>query len=547
MDILDYRHRLIEQLLADYRQLEQLSDPAEQLPVQQRITRLLSELKAIEQSMKRTGQQFTAYHRVMDEHDPDSASQHHRFVWHRYTRNQPLEQLFTTDQLSELIAKVGYAEANDARSRLRSRGEALLGNMDRWITQLQPLAESQTLLSWRNPFSQWLPELFLFRLEQYLKANHGRQPLVDYTMEQMSWAADYASGQPPHVNQDCLALFEHDSVVDAWVAKERERLLPEDSPGAQSWPQQRLRRLIDHRFYQPAGKALWEYVKQHALEFDQYPQRYQSLDAEAELNRQLAVNSLTANLARIGVDPRPDTPGNVNQLAHPPKAVRPQFQNENGEPYRNTQILCWRYHPEKEKELGNMALDGALFGLFTVALMYTDDNGYPTLQKPDFLQKGDHDQCLQVDPVTGNVLLLERTQAKRPQQPVEQDPMVATWYSYDEADHLAFMKQAVGLVSQRTPTQETWKTEALANLGLDADTFFNHDCGEVDLASFFELTEGYYYGFMMLPLGYGSMAIKAIHTLPFQSSQTPVAPVPGFLNTLRPCVFPAICASTPMN
>ncbi|MEX2367684.1 MAG: hypothetical protein WD601_13870, partial [Pseudohongiellaceae bacterium] len=109
------------------------------------------------------------------------------------------------------------------------------------------------------------------------------------------------------------------------------------------------------------------------------------------------------------------------------------------------------------------------------------------------------------------------------------DPLTQTWTSYAEVDHLAQMTQAVRNVSSDvTLTAETLHKWDLSGLGMipGADAIIKSaKLDTFKVTGFFELIEGYTYGFMMLPLGYGSMSVQALNTLTKKEVQGEEHPV----------------------
>jgi len=511
MKPLDYRHRLMEQALRHYRALETTTDPAQRREHDRRLEALLREIRTIENSRVSVGRQFTAYHREQRQSDPDQPEHEHDYLYKRYLRDDEHLRVFDRHELERLIGGLGYAEQSSQLRRQRHRRATLLHRLDALMAKLELLDDNTTALHFRNPFAEWSRNLFRYRVEDNLRAKSWRSSLAEYVAEQDQWAQEYAEGGEPHYNLDCLPLFQYDDIVDEWVELERKRLASSSEHSTPFRPR-RLAELVECRFCQSDGRKLWDYVQRIADDVDRFGHTLEQLEGDVEHHRQLSVGSRAANFARHHLDDNRSSV--VNALQAPPATVRPQFVGANGRPCRNTQVLCWRYHPQRPDQLGNMALDSHVHGLYTVALLYLDDDGYPTLQKPDFLQKREHDVRLQVNPENGNVLLLERSTGKRPDTPQVQDPLTATWHSYAAPDHLAMMRQAVQAVTDNdTLDEDTLFRASLDKLGMTEDGRLGADLCDVDLAGFFELTAGYTYGFMPLPLGYGSLSIQAVHTL----------------------------------
>ncbi|MEX2367683.1 MAG: hypothetical protein WD601_13865 [Pseudohongiellaceae bacterium] len=367
MDMLTYRHHLIAELLGLYREVDQTpsDDPDRRLALHQRIDRCLRDLSWIENELTKIGAEFS----WQPEDQPASGETNLTFIRHAH------ETPFNKATLARLMEQSGLGEAQ--RERQRSSGR-WWGYRQRLLTKLvdmEPLTRHRTTLDDNNPFFWWhdhvLRHLFIQPHGEHYSSvqtyiDHINTHLNDYlTQAQPSGAA------LPNV----LPLYEHDDLIDRWVAWERQRL--EQQGGAAA--NESLAQLIESRFCQNAGKALWLQMNANAEALDNTADYLSQLDERDRVYRNPTL--ATGRLAE-------EDTGSINVQGVRPRAVRPRFINpDTDQPYRNTQVLCWRYNPSEPDELGNMRLDDQLSHLYTVGILYLDDEGYPTPLKPAFLQK----------------------------------------------------------------------------------------------------------------------------------------------------------------
>lgn len=310
-----------------------------------------------------------------------------------------------------------------------------------------------------------------------------------------------------------LPLYQHEELLDAWLKVEQGRIRGGEYQGYTDSRRQ-PESFVDGRFAEQAAGRAWQALKHWAQAHDQVQQ------AEADttyLKRQLGA-PLNASMRAEGND--------LVTIQTPAATCTPRFLDPDGQPYAHTQVLCWRYRREDTNKLGRFELDYLSPNLMTVGLLYTDHDGRPTLNKPDFLSNRDHQIQLQVDPENGHLLLLESSKASRPKNMVPGDPLTANWFSYGLPEHYQNINAAIAAFPNGKPIQAPEKLRNLnfSQVGLPIAPRLTETLTGRDVTGLYELTSGYHYGFMLLPLGFGSVAIKNLAQLPDQTrGDQPVA------------------------
>lgn len=305
-----------------------------------------------------------------------------------------------------------------------------------------------------------------------------------------------------------LPLYEYDDMLTRWVQLERASIPLWDV----KLTDQAYQAFLNSHFCQQAAKKAWQQLKRLA--------RFEQDRDQARLTATQGAHFEADQILYTGRH-NPENTQSTNTTVAPLTTVLPQFVDEDGNPYANTQVLCWRYQKSNSQKLGRMDIDKLMPNLTTIGLLYTDYNGKPTLVKPSFLTKAEHSIHLQVNPATGGVLLLEHSKASKPEGFVEDDPLTANWFSYGLSEHLQNMNQAINHLPGTTAIEnkQAFETLALNEIGLKQSGCLFEDITASDITGFYELAADYHYGFMVLPLGFGSMAIDNIAELPSQTNQ----------------------------
>jgi len=496
MELLNYRQYLLEQLLAQYQQYDTAPEKDTRL-INAGINKLLGDLKQIDRNLNKYSREYTLHHR---EKSPEKSEQ--LLSNYRYLYGSSANTPFKTDTVSSLVGKIGFesakADLNSHHQKYANAQKQLL----KAYNKVQPFVEQSLALSPMNPFQYVLG----FMLETLISRRHYVvTDLIDTSEQQLE---KFLASGTQHISLSCpIPLFAHDDILEQWLAHEEKQLTKRWHSERSS---QQVKTAIANRFYQKEWLSFWALLKKHAPTLDLYESTNDYLQDERDQQKTLSQNPY----AHFAQHYKPSNES-ANTLKVPHTAVRPRFTDEQGNPYANTQVLCWRYNPKWPDKLARMDIDRDMSRLYTVGIMYTDADGYATIQKPDFLQNPKHSFSLQVEEDTGNVLLLERTKESPPENLKVEDPLTGVWHSYQGEDNLVHQSQTIAAVSDNKElTAQNWLKAPLEKLGLNTPGRLTHDLTVNDASWFFELPVGYDFGFMVLPLGYGSLSIKALHTLP---------------------------------
>lgn len=344
-------------------------------------------------------------------------------------------------------------------------------------------------------------------------ANRGYASPLAFIEAQEEAAARYAEQGDASGLILSLPLYQHEELMDAWLKVEQGRIRGGEYLGYSN-SQRQPESFVDGRFAEQAAGRAWQALKHWAQAHDQAQQ------AEADtayLKRQLGA-PLNASMRAEGND--------LVTIQTPAATCTPRFLDPDGRPYAHTQVLCWRYRREDTNKLGRFELDYLSPNLMTVGLLYTDHDGRPTLNKPDFLSNRDHQIQLQVDPENGHLLLLESSKAARPEKMVPGDPLTANWFSYGLPEHYRNINAAIAAFpnGKPIPAPEKLRNLNFSQVGLPIAPRLTETLTGRDVTGLYELTSGYHYGFMLLPLGFGSVAIRNLAQLPDQArGDQPVA------------------------
>lgn len=360
---------------------------------------------------------------------------------------------------------------------------------------------------------------------------YGYESLREFVDKQNEIAAAYTDQGVLDGLITPLPLYQNQKAVEAWVQIEQSAQEFSDSPpnlvirfhpdGTNRSQQD----FIASGFAQKAALRLWRQICRLA--------KYEDMRNQLQATSNLFSFNGEQNPLLPGRH-MPDSEGCTNLLIETPASAIPRFVDENGDAYANTQVLCWRYRKGDSSKLSPLLLDQISQNLTSIGLLFTDSDGRPTMVKPDFLLKPEHRLELQVrpigneqaaagsnpqaDPQTADVLLLETSTGDKPEGFISNDPLLANWFSYGLPEHQANINNAIGLVGDKQVLQVTdlESQRKLENLGIDKNKegTLSEVLSATSLTGLYALTEGYEYGFMVLPLGHGSLAIKDIVSLP---------------------------------
>ncbi|MCH8532602.1 MAG: hypothetical protein LAT65_17255 [Saccharospirillum sp.] len=494
MDAIKFRQFLIDQLRLEYKRLDSQSDPLLKDAIQTHIDLILHQLDVLDRGKFHAGAQFTAENQA-----PASSN---------------ARPHFSDATVRRIMAEFGYAESRDKLDKYRRYFNEIERRARQYCDHIDRLLQNRFELDTNNPYRQWgglyssVRMLFL-----HSQSGLGRATTIDEELNQ--WEARafaYMDGRQSSIHGAALLpLFQNADLIQNLVELEQSRL-----PELEARQQRRLAPMIDQRFGQENGLALWELLQENAYTLQNFQQEENRLSYLTEATRRVRVSSDSTPLM-LGRHPLNSVESTQTVLS-PATLVNPRFQDEDGNPLKNTQILCWRYHKDRPEELADMRVDRQVSELFTVGILYTDENGDPTLFKPAFMANEHNDIIAQVDPDTGDFLLLERhTGHERPDSAELNDPLKQTWFSWDNTDHAALLEKVVGQLGDTghlDPLSYVRGDGDLMHQGMTAAGRISSRLTATPLSGYLELTAGYDYGFMAMPLGYGSLSIKALHTLP---------------------------------
>ncbi|MEJ2046444.1 MAG: hypothetical protein P8X89_24595, partial [Reinekea sp.] len=483
--------------------------------IQHSIDGLMDDYRRIDKSLKKFADDYTLFHRnqwhrttdtiAQGSAEPNEAEQlldHFRYL---YKGNK--DQQFSSQEISALIGKLGYMEAQKKLHRQNWRYRLVQNQLRAAYEKAAPYVQQSLYLDPQNP----LRMISGYRFGNLIEYRTESVVEIVRRIEQET-ETFLGSAQKRAFLSSPILLMANDPLVDQWLEFERQKATQERLAHPNYYDlAENVKQAIAHRFYQKEWLAFWALLKKHAEFLDSYNDIEQNLKYELVHARRLE----RPTILHFAAHEYPGNSTNINQVPQP--AIQPRFTDEQGRPYANTQILCWRYS-RRTNTLGRMDIDRITGTGYTVGILYTDANGYPTLHKPDFLQKKQHEISLQVEEDTGNVLLLERSHDTKKDdtgKPISNDPLTGRWRSYTGEDNLLHLADTIHSISDNpTLNADNWQSAPLSELGFDTPGAIYHDVTEHDLSGFFELPVGYEFGFMVLPLGYGSVSIQSIHTLP---------------------------------
>ncbi|WP_028670482.1 hypothetical protein [Saccharospirillum impatiens] len=552
---LDQRHHVIERLLAIYPQLERAT-PEQRLRLTAERDRLERLLDRFDQGLVKVGQGLTTdvnarklvnelnrlnrdLHALKDADEPAVAAGLESLIssledalfaledgWEKQPRHNnpphyqrhnpyPMGRPATDDSLR--LPEPGSSTLNDqqidqllgtllgAEQAQRvyqsvdyfSRAVARLGefiDQSRWSTILHPA----------NPFRVQYGAIDDLRRHY---ANRGYDTPLEFITAQEEAAARYAENGDASGLVLSLPLYEHERELDAWIKVEQGRIGDGGYQGYADSRRDPSDGFVTSRFAAEAAGRAWRALKQWAESLAHTHQ----IDADVAYLKRSLGSPLNAS--------RREQANDLVTIQAPAAACAPRFVDADGKPYAHSQVLCWRYRREDTDKLGRFQLDYLTPNLMTVGLLYTDHDGRPTLNKPDFLSNRDHHIQLQVDPENGHLLLLERSKASRPQKLVPGDPLTANWFSYGLSEHFRNINAAIAAFPNGKPIRAPQNLQNLnfSQVGLPIAPRLTETLTGTDTTGLFELTAGYQYGFMLLPLGFGSVAIKNLAELPEQT------------------------------
>jgi len=500
LDTYEYRNYLYRALLDLQSQYEAVpyENSYQRRRLEERIDRLVDELSTLERVHERTVAQF-----VQDRNNPDRSLIQRRpaFDYEGFRRN--------IDALAECGADELETEHmpkwRELTSKLKQRLDALKQELA--FSNFDALEDS-------NPFRA-LPRS-LEAVHRLLTQNpaslnfHKIEPFIERAERECD---NYLSGDRALAQMHCiLPVFYEADLVEQWAEIES-NLAGEGYLNPKAT-------LAEKAFFKSEAIRVWGTLKAEAKQLDQLADTLR--DA---FRYKFDVVGPMSDVARHTWH---DLDRSTNLFRRMIQPVRPQFVDENGEPYRNTQVLCWRYHPQKENALGRTELDHELGRLFTVGILYLDSDGYPTPRKPDFITQGKsehgHELRAEVDPETGHFMLLEKSLARWTADrkvPYIDDPLTGNWISYEYPDHTANMKQVLDNVEATTDLRRgelDWPVNLFKNSHLSGEKTLKAELHKKDVSGYFDLMGGYSYGFMVLPLGYGSLSIQDLASLPTRAT-----------------------------
>ncbi|GGX59529.1 hypothetical protein [Saccharospirillum salsuginis] len=500
LDTYEYRNYLYRALLDLQSQYEAVpfEKSYQRRRLEERIDRLVDELSTLERVHERTVTQF-----VRDRSNPDRSPIQRRpaFDYDGFRRNiEALAECGADDLETEHMPKW-----RELTSKLKKRLDDLKQELA--FSNLDALEDS-------NPFRA-LPRS-LEAVHRLLTQNpaslnfHKIEPFIERVERECE---EYLSGDRPLARMHCImpVFFEAD-YVEQWVELEL-NLAGEGYLNPKAT-------LAQKAFFKSDVILFWGQLKADAQELDQL--------ADTLRDAFRYKYDVVGPMSYVARHTRHDPSRSTNLFQRMIQPVRPRFVDENGEPYRNTQVLCWRYHPQKDNALGRTELDHELGRLFTVGILYLDSDGYPTPRKPDFITQGKsehgHELRAEVDPETGHFMLLEKSLARWTADrkvPYIDDPLTGNWISYEYPDHTANMKQVLDNVDATTDQRRgelDWPPNLFKNSHLSGEKTLKAELHKKDVSGYFDLMGGYSYGFMVLPLGYGSLSIQDLASLPTRAT-----------------------------
>lgn len=313
----------------------------------------------------------------------------------------------------------------------------------------------------------------------------------------------------------CLALSESDEIFEHWHAVEKQRVLSQES---ESYPYrlEEYKALVNANFHREAVRGYYKYLVENCQAIDEDIARYRVEKERFDYAEALHDYGFDRNVERelrdfsraYGSDER-----NRNAVVEQVNSVVPTFKITDTAGSQtllsDCQVLVWQYEKGSDSQLAPFELADSALGMQPVMVLYSGKMGQASFQKPGFLFESGVDCSLQYCPDSQSLMLAESYDGSAETDLEKFNPFVATHNAFDDSERYKIGEQLAQITGSDFDLDSPADVSSFSeqDITLQGDNVLEVDLCASGLSGHTMLQVNRTYGFMVLPLGFGSLHI----------------------------------------